>query len=630
MVLPPYKQVVVGDTLDGRYTLRGVLGEGAYGTVFLAEHLYTKRSVAVKVLREDVLASEDAVKRFIREAQLASELDHPNCVRTHEFGKAQTGQYYLVMERLDGETLGKRVDRLGRLTVQEAKHIMNQLLAALGAAHRKGIVHRDIKPDNIMLVRGETGDDMVKLLDFGFAKKPASLSEAMQSTDAITKMGMAMGTPEYLAPEQARGEEIDQRTDLYSAGVILYRMLVGRPPFENENPLDTVLDQIKKQPPAPRTAAPDAMIPGSVEGLILRALCKKPEERYPDAFSFSVALEAAVNPTKTPFPAIEPKPLLPEPTAPPPSGGFSDFFEPVGTREFWSDVSRGRWRERPYWTRLAVIAMAPSFIIFAALWKLFNAPTPPQPIPGVEVSPASQAAAPQSLAASLVALPNTQEAPPATAPESLPDVAPVAASGALQEALDALQAKDPTRAITLLEDLSTTEPNNDMLWAALTRAYATSQRWEEALNAWSQAKRTDPSASLSKEILDLALQDFADKTKRGKQAQKFLVKASPGQAAPRVEDRLKNKAQRSAAAATLADIGKLKGYDPVPPLLAELSSSATCEAKLPIIDALSQLSKDPKVLSALKEEAKAVRLRTKNRCLSKTLPPLIEKLEKKK
>jgi hypothetical protein len=152
----------------------------------------------------------------------------------------------------------------------------------------------------------------------------------------------------------------------------------------------------------------------------------------------------------------------------------------------------------------------------------------------------------------------------------------------------------------------------------------------EALNAWSAAKQVDPSVALPKEVLELALKDFANKSKQGRLAQKFLVKASPSQAAPRIEDRLKNKTQRAAAANTLADIGKIKGYDPVPPLLAELSASGTCEAKVPIIKALSQFPKDAKVLSALKEEAKIVRLRTKNRCLSKTLPPLVEKLEKEK
>jgi serine/threonine protein kinase len=625
MVLPPYKALNVGDTLDGRYTLRGKLGEGAYGTVFLAEHLYTKRTVAVKVLREDALASEEALKRFIREAQLASELDHQNCVRTHEFGKSQTGQYYLVMERLDGETLGARLDRLKRLTLQESRAIMGQLLAALGAAHRKGIVHRDIKPDNIMLVRSEGGDDIVKIVDFGFAKKPGSLAEAMQTGDAITKLGMAMGTPEYLAPEQAQGGEIDQRTDLYSAGIILYRMLVGKPPFENDNPLDTVLDQIKKQPPAPRTAAPDAMIPGSVEGLILRALCKKPDERYPDAFSFSVALDAALNPSQPFIPVESVKAAAPE-IAAPSALGFSDFFEPVGTREFWTDVGRGKWKERPYWTRLAVIALAPSFIIFAALWKLFNS-SPVVSIKATDILPATQVVTAKELPdLPLTTTTTSQESQPTTAPETMV----ATPTGTLQDALDALAEKDAKTAIAILEDLSTTDANNAELWKTLTRAYAIDERWDEALNAWTETKNLDSKADLSKEVLELALHTFADKTKRGKAAQKFLVKASPAQAAPRVEERLKNNSQRAVAAATLADIGKIKGYNPVPALLKELNATENCETKVPIVEALSQFPKDKKALSALKEEGKSVRLRTKNRCLAKTLPAIIENMEKKK
>jgi serine/threonine protein kinase len=632
MVLPPYRQVGIGDTLDGRYTLRGVLGEGAYGTVFLAEHLYTKRSVAVKVLRQEVLSSEDAVKRFIREARMASELDHPHCVRTLEFGKAQTGQYYLVMERLDGETLGKRMERVGRLTLQESKSIMIQLLSALSAAHRKGIVHRDIKPDNIMLVRGEAGEDMVKLLDFGFAKKPSTLSEALQSTEVITKIGMAMGTPEYLAPEQARGEEIDQRTDLYSAGIILYRMLVGKPPFENENPLDTVLDQIKKQPPAPRTVAPDAMISGAVEGLILRALCKKPSERYPDAVSFSVALEAAARPSRPRLTKTELTRLPLKTTWVERSRAFlapwversRAFFAPVLTRAFWQEVIQGKWRERSYWPPLVVISILAVGVLFVFGWMLSPSTSNSSPPFAALGSSPTKSSGGYAIAGSLPSSTATQDALLDRSPESL-----AVLSEGLQEALDALATKDLRRAIALLEELSINEPENAELWVLLTRAYALKERWEEALVAWSEAKRVKASVSLSKEILELALRDFADKTRRGKQAQKFLVKASPGQAAPRVEERLQNKTQRSAAAATLADIGKLKGYDPVPPLLVALSASETCEAKGPIIEALSQFPRDEKVVTALKEEAKPVRLRTKNRCLSQTLPTLLEKMEKK-
>src|SRR5262245_4198396 len=158
-VIPPFAPLSVGSTLDNRYLLQEVVGEGAYGTVYRAEHIYTKRPVAIKILRDDVVTSEDAVRRFIREARLASELDHPNCVRIHEFGKSEGGKYYLVMELLKGETLGARLDRVGRVTLPEARSLMEQLLSALGAAHQKGIIHRDIKPDNLMIIAGEEGHE---------------------------------------------------------------------------------------------------------------------------------------------------------------------------------------------------------------------------------------------------------------------------------------------------------------------------------------------------------------------------------------------------------------------------------------------------------------------------------------
>lgn len=631
-VLPPYKRIGVGDTLDGRYALRSILGEGAYGTVFRAEHLYTKRTVAVKVLREDVLNSDDVIKRFLREAQLASELDHPNCVRTHEFSKAPNGQYYLVMECIEGETLGKRLDRVGRLTLQEAKLIMSQLLSALGAAHKKGIVHRDIKPDNIMLVKHDDGTEQVKLLDFGFAKKPATLSEALNNEEAITRVGFALGTPEYMAPEQAQSGEVDQRTDLYSAGVILYRMIVGKPPFFNDNPLETVLDQIKKAPPAPRTVAPEAMIPGSVEGLVLRALCKKPQERYPDAHSFSAALDAAFShPTQPPFPALPPEAIAA--SAPPTTNAVAAFFAPIATREFWGQVSSGKWRERDYWQRLLVLAILPSLIVLAALWKLLSSSAPPpatpKPLPAAASQPKIPIVVAQTLPESEPASEPTSDSAPTTEPESAPVEPP--ASEALLEALAMMSAGEVKDAVKKLEAICKESPEDSEAWIALAEGYAFYERWDDAQRAINEAKKWDSSASPTKDTLNIAMRAFDENNKKTiKEVKGFVTsKHVAPLLAPRIGERLEKPKLRALAASTLAQIGKTKAYDPVPPLISTLQSLESCEAKIPIVNALSAFPKDQRALSALKEEAGTVRLRSKNRCMLKLLPETITKMEKK-
>jgi serine/threonine-protein kinase len=280
----------VGRTLDGRYRIRAHLGSGGVGAVYEGEHVEIKKQVAVKVLHALFASTEEFRRRFEREARSASRLSHPACVTVLDFGRVARvepdapelhGTPYLVMEFVRGRSLHDRLAN-GPLEAAEAVATARGVLGALKHAHGLGIVHRDVKPANIMLLDEEVGGARVKLLDFGLAK------DSMFEGEALTQAGMVFGTPSYLSPEQAAGGRVDARSDLYSLGVVLFEMVCGRRPFERNDPLDYVRDHMNTPPPPPRSFAP--AISAELEAVILRALEKKPEVRHASADELLAAL----------------------------------------------------------------------------------------------------------------------------------------------------------------------------------------------------------------------------------------------------------------------------------------------------------------------------------------------------
>ena len=288
---------LLGRTLPGGYVILELVGIGGMGRVYRAEQTNLGRTVAVKIIHPHLVGEENAAARFITEARAASRLNHPNSVGVIDFGKTEDGQLYLVMEFLRGKDLARVQYEEGPLSFRRIVSILRQMLAALSEAHHLGIIHRDLKPENVILEPVRTGGDFVKVVDFGLAKMRV---EATQP--GITSPGIVCGTPEYMSPEQGRGDPLDPRSDLYAVGVIFYQLLAGRLPFEAESPTQVVLMHITETPMDPRAAAPDRQIPSLLADVCLMALAKEPEHRFGNADEYAEALADAMSQIESTIP----------------------------------------------------------------------------------------------------------------------------------------------------------------------------------------------------------------------------------------------------------------------------------------------------------------------------------------
>ena len=267
---------LLGQVISGRYRLTERLGEGGMGEVYAAEHVHITKRVAVKVLHPEVGANPEALARFRQEAQSASSIGHPNIVSIDDFGQMEDGRFYLCMEYLVGQSMAELMQAEGGLAPGRALALIAQVCDGLAAAHAKGIIHRDMKPENVFVTQGSDGSDCVKVLDFGIAKVS---QEDGQSN--LTKTGSVFGTPHYMSPEQALGKKVDARADIYSLGVILFEVFTGQLPFKAESFMGILSQHITEKPPLPsQVAAGGKGIPEPVEGLILRAMAKDPSERF--------------------------------------------------------------------------------------------------------------------------------------------------------------------------------------------------------------------------------------------------------------------------------------------------------------------------------------------------------------
>ncbi|MFN9812945.1 MAG: serine/threonine-protein kinase [Deltaproteobacteria bacterium] len=280
---------LMGTLMGGRYHIVGRVGTGGMGTVYRAEQRGLGRPVALKVLKAELVSDRETVGRFQREAKAMSLLVHPNTVRVFDFGEDPAGHLFLAMELLEGELLTSKLEREGSLDIQEAVSIAQQILRSLHEAHTKGLVHRDLKPDNIYLARVDGHSEaVVKVLDFGIAK--IFRDDAKPIDQLETQAGTVFGTPRYMSPEQAQGKALDPRSDLYSVAVLLFQLLAGQAPFTDEDAVVVMAKHIREEIPLVTDVVHDRPIPGTLARLLARALEKEPAKRFSTAEQFEQAL----------------------------------------------------------------------------------------------------------------------------------------------------------------------------------------------------------------------------------------------------------------------------------------------------------------------------------------------------
>ena len=278
----------IGQLIDGKYRILRLIGEGGMGAVYEGENVRIGRRVAIKVLHAALTGNKEVVQRFEREAQAAGRIGSDHILEVIDLGELADGDHFMVMEYLDGEPLGYRIQRLGRMSPPELAPIAKQLLRGLGAAHKAGIVHRDLKPDNVFILREKAGQrDFVKIIDFGISKFQPLGSDGMK----MTRTGTVMGTPYYMSPEQASGsKEADNRSDLYSVGVILYEAVTGRVPFEATTFNQLMFKIVLAEIPPPQTLVPE--LDPAFASMILKGMARDVNHRFQTAEEFISALES--------------------------------------------------------------------------------------------------------------------------------------------------------------------------------------------------------------------------------------------------------------------------------------------------------------------------------------------------
>lgn len=403
----PAPDPLLGHVLDGKYRLRERLGAGGMGAVYRADQLAMEREVAVKVIQPSLARQPEVVRRLLREAKGTFAVDSPHAVRVLDCAVTSDGMPYVVLEYLAGRTAAQELDVDGPMTLPRALHVMAQVAEALAAAHRVGLVHRDLKPENVMLLHVGEDPDFAKVLDFGLVKLMDDAPLRALSHARLTQAGVVFGTPAYMSPEQAIGAPIDERTDVYAAGVCLFELCTGRPPFHAA----AVMDVLRQHVEAPIPRLVDVLAPGplvaQVDALLQRCLAKRREERFASAAELARALRELTHAARSIAPT--------RPTLPPAPRAWQrtsiQMLEGLGPSAALSAPARRRW---PL-ALAATVALVVVAVVIAAGRR--SAPGSPP------AAAASQAPAPSDAARATPTVADALDAAPASPPR--PPAAPV-------------------------------------------------------------------------------------------------------------------------------------------------------------------------------------------------------------
>lgn len=454
---------LVGTVLDDTYRLDQLIGEGGMGAVFRGRHVIMKRDFAIKVLHPDFNRDPELVRRFDREAQSAARLNHPNCIHVSAYGTTEDGMRYLVMQLLEGVELADLLT--APLDVRRVVDWSIQILRGLEHAHDKGVIHRDLKPQNVFLTRDHDGAQVLKLVDFGIAK----IVGGEGASDPLTRAGMVFGTPQYMSPEQALGQEIDARADLYAVGILMFQMLTARLPFNHEDAIALIRMQVSAQPPP----LPDS-VPQDLAAIVFRLLAKQPEQRFPDARTVRLALEryaATLGKGKS----SGSDPLLDVvTTAGPDLSGLvqvgrplPEALRPRPMTLVEGFLDSGRWTRRPAF-KIAVSVLV-ALVLALGAYLLFFAGAEPPPEPAPQVTQDARPPEPPAPTPEPVPTPPAETGP---SPQELAAIDEHIAAGRLDEAqtaIDGLLERYPGNALLVWRDARQRGGRPGMHDAALRR-----------------------------------------------------------------------------------------------------------------------------------------------------------------